>query len=144
VLHKNKLCNFAIKHTKYQMIEFKFNKNTGIIETIIKGKTTINDFIRYIIALSNEKNLPETLKIITDATEGRFSEVVTPDDMYKIAEARIRFLSDKCNLMHDAFILSSSFETALGQLYKEYSKTDDFSFNIFATKEAAFVWLNSF
>jgi len=125
------------------MINYKFNKNKKIVETTITGKTTINDFIRYIIALNNDKNLPETLKIITDATDGRFSEDVTPDDMFKIAEARKRFLSKKYDMMRDAFLLSSSFETALGQLYKEYSKADDFSFNIFATKKAALKWLNN-
>ncbi len=125
------------------MITYKLNTETGILETSIKGEVTIGDFINYIISLSRDKTLPKKLKIFSDATEGRFSGNTTPDDLIEIVEANNLSLAQR-DFICDAFILSSSLETAMGQLYMKFSKADNYRFKVFSDKKAALKWLNSF
>ncbi len=125
------------------MITYKLNTETGILETTIKGEVTIGDFINYIISLSQDKTLPKKLKIFSDATEGWFSGDTTPDDLIKIVEANNLSLAQR-DFICDAFILSSSLETAMGQLYMKLSKADNYRFKVFSDKKAALKWLNSF
>ena len=125
------------------MIQYKFNDKKGIVETIVKGTVTINDFIEYISALKKDKFLPKRVKILTDASKGKFFKDVNPEDLLRVVEINNKSL-EKSELICDAYVISSSMETALAQLYKEYSKADNYYFNIFSTKEAALKWLNSF
>ncbi len=125
------------------MIRYKINDKTGIVETTVKGTVTINDFIEYISKLSTDKSLSKKVKILTDASKGKFFDDVNPEDLYRVVEINTKSLA-KSEFICDAFIISSSMETALAQLYKEYSKADNYFFNVFYTKEAALKWLNSF
>lgn len=125
------------------MITYKFNKEIGILETFIKEVVSIKDFIEYIISISEDQSLPDVLKIYTDASEGRFSSEVKPEDLPKIVEVNNLHLAKRKRII-DAFTLSGSMETALGQLYMELSKADNYKFKIFSTKDAAIVWLNNF
>lgn len=126
------------------MIEYRLNKKTGIVYSTIKGETTVKDFIEYIISLSKDETIPKVLKIITDASEGRFSKTVKPEEMKEIVEANKKYLLSKIDYLYDAIILSSSFETALAYIYKNHSENYNFSFEIFAEKKAAEKWLNQF
>ena len=125
------------------MIKYFYDNETEILETTISGKTTVNDLLDYISTLQKDKSLPEKLKILTDASNGNLSEDVEPEDLHLVVEANNKILAAK-EFIYDAFILSSSLETAMGQLYKEFSKANNYRFNIFSTKEAAIRWLNSF
>ena len=125
------------------MITYKFNKEKDIIETLIKGDTSIKDLTEYILKLSEDEHLPKKLKILSDARNGNFTSDTETDDLEKIVEANYRSLAVR-DVIYDAFVLSSPVETAMGQLYKEFSKADNYFFNIFSTKEAAEEWLNQF
>lgn len=125
------------------MIKYKFNTENKILETKVTGEVSPNDFSEYIISLSKDKTLPKVLKIFTDASERRFPKNVKPEDLLKIAEANLKSLAVR-DMICDAFVLSSSFETALGFLYKDFSEAENYFFNIFSTKEAAFDWLNNY
>ncbi len=125
------------------MIKYFYNNETGILETTIKGEITINDLVEYISALNKDQSLPKKLKILTDASKGKLSEDAEPEDLYRIVEINNQSLRIR-DFVYDAFIISESLETAMGQLYKEFSKADNYFFNVFSTKEAALKWLNSF
>jgi len=125
------------------MITYKFNNKTGIIETTIIGEVSINDFVTYITSLIENKNLPSVLKIFTDASKGRFANDIIFESLSKIVEVNNTHLK-KREMICDAFVLSSSMETALGQLYMELSDAKNYFFNIFSTKKSALYWLNSF
>ncbi len=125
------------------MITYKFNKEKGIVETAITGNTTIKELIEYILTLREDQSLPKKIKILSDAREGYFSSDTDPDDLKKIVEVNYKSLSERV-VVYDAFVISSPVETAMGQLYQEFSKADNYYFNIFSTKEAALKWLNSF
>ncbi len=124
------------------MINYKFNKKTGFVETTLEGKISVKDITDYIISLSKDKKLPKKLKIISDAVNAEFANDATPEDLYKIVEANKISLSVR-DYICDAFIISSPIETAMGQLYAEFSKAENYFFNIFSTKKAATDWLNN-
>ncbi len=125
------------------MITYKFNTKIGILETTVIGEVSPKDFSNYIISLSEDKSLPKILKIFTDASKGRFSKNINSEDLSIIVEANNKSLAVREKIC-TAFILSSSFETALGYLYKKVSNAKNYYFNIFSTKEAALNWLNNF
>ena len=124
------------------MITYKLNEENGILETIITGDVTIEDLISYIISLSKDKTLPEKLKIFSDASKGNFSGNPQPEDLIKIVEANKKSLAVR-DVIYDAYVLSGSLETAMGQLYMQLSETNNYFFRIFSTKKAAIKWLNS-
>jgi len=124
------------------MITKTFNNKTGILESKFEGEITIKEVTEYIISLSEDKTLPKKLKIFSDAAKGNFNENINPNDLKEIVEANYKSLAVR-DFIFDAFIISSSLEMALGQLYMEFSKAENYSFNIFSTKEAAIEWLNN-
>lgn len=125
------------------MISYRFNDKTAILETTIKGDVSIKDLIEYISSLLEDKTLPKVLKIFTDASQGRFEKNVKYEELPKIVEINNKHLQQR-EIIYDAFILSSSMETALGQLYMELSNADNYFFNIFYSKETAIYWLNKY
>ncbi len=140
-------CNFAstknLTSKKLTMITYSFNKKTKIVEYLIEGENTIKEFTDYLFALSKEKDFPEVLKIFSNGEKGCFAKNINPEDMYKIAEA-IKELLKKHKRVYTAFIISTAMETALAELYKDFSKAKNYYFEVFYTKEAAINWLNSF
>ena len=49
---------------------------------------------------------------------------------------------EKKSYIYDAFVISGAFEMALGMLYKEFNKYQNYKFNVFSTREAALNWLH--
>ena len=125
------------------MITYKFNNKIGILETVIIGDVSISDFVKYITSLIEDESLPPVLKIFTDASKGRIATDIKYEELPKIVEVNNNHLK-KRELICDAFVLSSSIETALGQLYMELSNSKNYFFNIFSTKESALYWLKRF
>lgn len=125
------------------MISYKYNKDKEIVETIITGTVKIKDLTEYIITLGKDKNLPETLKILTDARNAEFYPETQPEDLAEIVKANYKSLVAR-NYVYDAFTVSTPTETAMGKLYEEFSKAENYKFKIFSTMEAAEKWLNKF
>lgn len=125
------------------MITYQFNTKTAIVESLIEGEISIQDFTSYLLSLSKEKHFPDTLKIFSNGEKGRFAKHVNPEDMYKIADA-IQELLKKHKKVYTAFIISTSLETAMAELYKDFSSSKNYKFKVFSTKEAAIQWLNRF
>ncbi len=125
------------------MITYKFNSKIGILETKIIGEVSISDFVKYINSLIEDENLPSVLKIFTDASEGRFATDIKYEELPRIVEVNNNHLK-KRELICDAFVLSSSMETALGQLYMELINSKNYFFKIFSTKESALYWLKRY
>lgn len=125
------------------MITYKFNEKRGILETTFTGDVSINDITEYILILSRDNTLPKKLKIFSDASKGKFSRGVTPKDLSKLVDANKKSLIQR-DFIYDAFVVSGTFEMALGILYKNLSKKKKYRFNIFSTTEAALNWLQHF
>ena len=125
------------------MITYIFNKATGILETKFEGDISINDITAYILSLRGDKTLPKKLKIFTDASNGKRTDDVVPNDLAILIEENSKSLAER-DFIFDAFVVSSSLEMALSMLYQELIKAKNYKFGIFSTKEAALNWLMKF
>jgi hypothetical protein len=125
------------------MVISKFNSKIGILETKFEGKVSVKDMLDYIFSIRKNSNLPSILKIYSDATDAKFEENVSRKDLEKFLEENRITLAQKA-FVYDAFVISSTFETALGMLYRELNKIENYKFEVFSTKEAAIEWLNKF
>ena len=125
------------------MVISKFNSKTGILETIFEGMVSVNEMFDYILSIRKNPSLPTVLKIYSDATNARFEENVARRDLEKFLEENKITLAQK-DFVYDAFVISGAFETALGMLYRELNKIENYKFEVFSTNEAALNWLNKF
>ncbi|MFC2103837.1 hypothetical protein ACFLS4_00605 [Bacteroidota bacterium] len=125
------------------MILYNFNESIGIVETTFKGEVSINDIIKYIISLRENRSTPKKLKIFTNASKGEITKKFVPRDLVNLIEENKTSLAQR-DFIYDAFVVSGSLETALGMLYKELIEMDNYKFKIFSTKEAALNWLEKF
>ncbi len=122
------------------MITYHFNEKDGILNVKFEGVVSTNDMLNYILDLQNDEKLPQKLKILSEATEAKFAEKVGRKELLKFLEENKKSLSQR-EFVYDAFIVSGSFETALGMIYKELIKVPNYKFNVFSTKQAALNWL---
>ncbi|NPA68679.1 MAG: hypothetical protein GXO50_08730 [Chlorobi bacterium] len=125
------------------MISYKLNTKTGILETTFKGNISMQDIIDYISALAQDKTLPQKLKVLSDASKAKLAGEPELDELMRIVETNKKAVALKDGT-YDAFIISGSVETALGQIYMDLSKTEKYMFKVFSTKKAALEWLNKF
>jgi hypothetical protein len=68
------------------MITYKLNNDLSILETTFTGDVSIKEITEYILTLSNDKNLPKELKILTDGRKVKVSVGVTPKDLTKLSD----------------------------------------------------------
>jgi hypothetical protein len=125
------------------MITYKYNIEGGILETTLTGDVSIADITDYIIKLSKDQNLPNKLKILSDARNANITIGVSPKDLKKIVVANKKSLAQR-DFICDAYVVLGKVEAALGFIYKTISKSKNYHFNVFSTKEAAINWLNKF
>ncbi|MBI9040898.1 hypothetical protein [Lutibacter sp.] len=122
------------------MIHEKFNTTTNILETIYSESVTLTDVVNYIIATKNNKQYPRILKIISDTRNAVFNFSI--EDLNYIVVEKNNTLKKYKSLI-SAIIVDNPHNTVLTVLYKELAKTNNYKFEIFATKSAAISWLNT-
>ena len=127
------------------MISYNFNGETRILEVKFEGKIDIKELTNYIITIREDESLPKYLKIFSDATNGKFAHKVNRGDLKRFfKENRFTLESKQKEFIFDAFVVSSSMEMALGMIYREIVKINNYKFNIFSTREAAMNWLSNY
>ena len=124
------------------MVNYKYNKDSGILETEFTGQIEVKEIAEYILELSEDDTLPKGLRIYTNAARARFMPSVNPSQLSKLVKANKISLA-KRDFIYDCFVVSGTIEMALGQLYREVSRTKKYKFNVVSTEEAALDWLNS-
>lgn len=122
------------------MINCNFDRVEGILFVEFIGEITADELNNYIISVRENTELPKKLKILSDASKGKFAKKVGRKELMHFLEENKVTLSQK-EAIHDAFVLSNAFEMALGMLYREFNKIQNYKFNVFSTKEAALNWL---
>ena len=121
------------------MILVNLNKETNHLEANYKDEVTATEIIEYIQATKVNKEYPRVLKIISDTRNSTFN--LSIDELNSIVEENFKSL-EKYTMIIDAIIVDDPKTTVLTMLYKQFSKTKKYKFEIFATKEAAINWLN--
>ncbi len=124
------------------MINCNFDSNEGILIVEFIGEITVEELNNYIISVRENKELPQTLKILSDASKGKFAKRVGRKELLSFLEEN-RITSKQKETMYDAFVLSRALEMALGMLYRDFNQIENYRFNVFSTKEAALKWLKN-
>ena len=125
------------------MINYHFDKENNILTVKFEGEITIEDMYKHILDLRENKTLPQRLKILSVTTDAKWSEKVGRKELLSFLEENKISLAQR-EFIYDAYVISGTFETALGILYKELNKTGNHKFEVFSTKSAAINWLKKF
>lgn len=122
------------------MISYHFDKEDKILNVKFQGEISIQDMYDHILWLRENKELPQRLKILSETTEAKWSEKVGRQELLSFLEENKTSLAQR-EIIYDAYVISGTFETALGMLYRELNKIKNYNFNVFSTKRAALNWL---
>mgnify|MGYP001040311091 CR=1 FL=1 len=125
------------------MIYYTLNKETGIVETTFEGEISSQEMIEYINSVREDKELPQTLRIFSDATRAKLKERFGIKNLKQFLKEN-KFMLEQKEFVYDGFLISKPFETALVMLYKEFNKFENYRVNVFSTKGAAITWLKQF
>ena len=121
------------------MINYNFNKDTGVLQANYIGDVTANEVVNYIRDTKNNTEYPRKLKIISDTRNAKFDFSI--EELELIVEENYKSL-EKYDEIIDAIIVDNPKKTVLTVLYKQFFKTKKYKFEIFATESAAKNWLH--
>lgn len=125
------------------MIKYQYDKEDNILTVEFKGEISVQNMIDHILRLRENKELPQRLKILSVTTDAKWSEKVGRNELLSFLEENKISLTQR-EFIYDAYVISGTFETALGILYKELNKVENHKFEVFSTKSAAINWLKKF
>ncbi|MEZ5083495.1 MAG: hypothetical protein R2750_08605 [Bacteroidales bacterium] len=123
------------------MIQAEFNETKGILETILTGVITIKEIKEYYASLPSMNNLPKRLKVLIDSNNARYQ--FTDADLKLISESVLPLLGH-FEVIIEAIIESSPYETELAFLYEKRNEMKNLRFRVFSSKDTACIWLNTF
>ena len=123
------------------MIQAEFNEDKQILETTLTGVTTIKEIKDYYASLPAMKNLPKRLKVLIDSKNARYQ--FTDTDLKLISDSVLP-LFNHFEVIIEAIIESSPYETALAFMYEKRTEMKNFRFRVFSSKDTACIWLNTF
>src|SRR6056297_943149 len=119
------------------MIQFNFNSDQGLLEVIYEGVIHAEDIISVSTHISESKDLPRNLRILTDARMATYDfSVQTAERLAELLENSIR----KYDSIKDAFIHNHPRETAYSMLLELENRYDTYSHKVFTNREAAVSW----
>jgi hypothetical protein len=121
------------------MIEYKYNNETGIVETSFNGTLEIKDIVEYINKLGKDTSLPANLRIFTDARKTIVN--FNLKSLGLILEA-INCSEIKHESIREAIIHDDPDVSAYSFIYqKMLACHKNHIFRIFCTEDAALKWL---
>ena len=118
--------------------ETRFDENENILYTKVTGIAHLEDMLKGLEKLAEDKILPRTLKIVEDARVAKvtFSE----NDLHLLVE-KIEIAADNFKLIRHAVIHSDPMNTALTILVGNLVKRENYHLKVFSTLEAAREWV---
>ena len=121
------------------MIQFSFNSDEGFLEVIYEGVIHADDIISVSTYISESKDLPRDLRILTDARMATYD--FSPQTVERLAELLENSIR-KYDCIKDAFIHKNPRETAYSMLLELENRYDTYSHKVFTNREAAVFWLS--
>lgn len=122
------------------MINYRFNNELNILESYFKNDIYLNDVLEYIMAVTENTALPQTLKILTYAETATFK--FTVKDLESINNKKNDGLENYAFVM-DAIIIDSPETAAISVIFEALAQNEKYKFKVFSTKEYALNWLLS-
>ena len=122
------------------MIKHWFNKDMQTLEVTYLGIIRAEEILDFSSFISNNKNFPRKLKILTDAREASYGFGINTVNL--LVDPLVRNLKNYHSVM-DAFIHSKPKETAYSQLLEIDNRHSNYVHKVFSTKKAALSWLKN-
>ena len=120
------------------MIKYSFNKDIQVLEVIYHGEIRVEDIISHAQFVSENKELPRKLNILTDSRNAQYSFSLNEGKkLIKLLKQSLR----NYEFIKDAFLHSSPRETAFSTLLEIEQQYTNYAHKIFSTREAALEWL---
>ena len=116
-----------------------FIEETGILSIKARGNIDYWEVIDLYKYIQNDDSLPRKLKILINTTQSKFDfEIKYYEGISKAIEGVIM----KYEIIKEAMIVDSPFETAVATMFEDKTIFENYSFKVFSTKEAAQNWLD--
>ncbi len=121
------------------MIKYYLEKKSEILEVEYEGIIVAEDIVKHTDYLLTNPNLPNQLKILTDARQAQYKiSIEELNGLLKLIKKSLH----KFSSIRDAFIHKNPKETAFSVLIEQKAIHKNYSHKVFVTKEAAMDWLN--
>jgi hypothetical protein len=122
------------------MVDYRFDKESGIIKVLIDGIVEIQEIVEYINQIGNDPSLPDNLKIFTDARSAFIN--FSPKSLHLLIDA-INDARIKHSTIHEAILQNNPDITAYSFIYQNMlTSRKNHIFKIFSTQLAALQWLS--
>ena len=121
------------------MIQEKFNKETGFLESYWEGEITRQEILEYLKRVRTNTEYPRELKSLSDVRNARFK--LSLEDLSLIAMENKKSLSSY-TWIRDAYVIDLMALAALSSMFQVLNAFNNYHFNSFSSHESAIKWLN--
>lgn len=121
-------------------ISYHFDKEKNILISTITDILVIEDIINHYKLIENDESLPRNLKVLIQGKDFIFD--IKGPEIKSVSKYVISALS-KYNSIKKAIVLEHSYSTAIGLIFKEGNKYENYFFKVFSSSNAAEKWLNT-
>jgi hypothetical protein len=121
-------------------ISYHFDKEKNILISTITDILVIEDIINHYKLIENDESLPRNLKVLIQGKDFIFD--IKGPEIKSVSKYVISALS-KYNSIKEAIVLEHSYSTAIGLIFKEGNKYENYFFKVFSSSNAAEKWLNT-
>lgn len=121
-------------------ISYHFDKEKNILISTITDILVIEDIINHYKLIENDESLPRNLKVLIQGKDFIFD--IKGPEIKSVSKYVISALS-KYNSIKEAIVLEHPYSTAIGLIFKEGNKYENYFFKVFSSSNAAEKWLNT-
>ena len=121
-------------------ISYHFDKEKNILISTITDILVIEDIINHYKLIENDESLPRNLKVLIQGKDFIFD--IKGPEIKSVSKYVISALS-KYNSIQEAIVLEHPYSTAIGLIFKEGNKYENYFFKVFSSSNAAEKWLNT-
>lgn len=121
-------------------ISYHFDKEKNILISTITDILVIEDIINHYKLIENDESLPRNLKVLIQGKDFIFD--IKGPEIKSVSKYVISALS-KYKSIKEAIVLEHSYSTAIGLIFKEGNKYENYFFKVFSSSNAAEKWLNT-
>ena len=121
-------------------ISYHFDKEKNILISTIKDILVIEGIINHYKLIENDESLPRNLKVLIQGKDFIFD--IKGPEIKSVSKYVISSLS-KDNSIKEAIVLEHPYSTAIGLIFKEGNKYENYFFKVFSSSNAAEKWLNT-
>jgi len=125
------------------MVNYQYSYETRLLRVSVQGIIYIKDIIGYYQKISEDKTLPQNLKVIIDCRKTIIKLDVEKNEMEETKEV-VKLAMKSFVRIKEAIIIDNPSATVAATLFQIATETTKgYKFSLFNTEKAALKWLNN-